>query len=259
MVGTRFFAAGFAVGLAGLLLAGCGLPDVAVPEISVPGADVPANFPAPAYGPAANPPDAATFAVGRSLFYGPLLSRDGSVSCGSCHQQVVAFAHQDHKLSHGVKSQLGTRDAPALQNLRWKPNLLWDGGAGHLETMPLTPLTNPVKMDETLPNMLRKLNADAGYTRRFAAVYGPEPIDSYRFLRALAQFTTTLTSANSRYDNYVRGEGLTKLSTAELRGRALVVQKCASCHSTDLVTRPGLNQATRRRGNNNGQTSAPAA
>ncbi len=234
---NRLAAASLAFGLAGLLGAGCQVPDVAAPApAAVPGAVLPANFPAPVYALAANAPDAAAFALGRSLFYDPRLSRDGSVSCGSCHQQFAAFANADHRLSHGVGSRLGTRNAPALQNLRWKAEFFWDGGPKSLETLPLAPLTNPLEMDETLPGVLAKLNADAAYPRRFAAVYGPGPITSYQFLRALAQFTAALTSANSRYDQYVRGEGSAGLSAPELRGRALFAQKCGSCHATDLFS-----------------------
>ena len=232
----RLAAASLAFGLAGLLLAGCGRDDVAVPAAPVLGAPLPANFPAPVYALDANPPDAATFALGRSLFYDARLSRDGSVSCGSCHQQFVAFANAGHRLSHGVGNQLGTRNAPALQNLRWKSEFFWDGGPKNLETLPLAPLTNPLEMDETLPRVLARLNADVTYTRRFAAVYGPGPIDSYRFLRALAQFTASLTSAGSRYDQYVRGERNAMLSAGEQHGRVLLAQKCSGCHATDLFT-----------------------
>ena len=232
----RTLVASLAFGLAGLLLGGCGLGDVAVPEAPVPGTALPVNFPAPVYALDANPPDAAAFALGRSLFYDARLSRDGSVSCGSCHQQFVAFANEGHRLSHGVDNRLGTRNAPALQNLRWKSEFFWDGGPKNLETLPLAPLTNPLEMDETLPHLLVKLNADAAYTRRFAQVYGPGPITSYQFLRALAQFTAALTSANTRYDHFVRGENNVQLNPAEQRGRLLLAQKCGSCHATDLFT-----------------------
>lgn len=236
MTAYRKVVASLACGLAGLLLAACSKADLAVPETAVPGITLPANFPAPVYALDANPPNAAAFALGRSLFYDPRLSRDGTVSCGSCHQQFAAFANADHRLSHGVGNLLGTRNAPALQNLRWKSEFFWDGGPKNLETLPLAPLTNPVEMDETLPHILTKLNADAAYTRRFAQVYGPGPINSYQLLRALAQFTASLTSANSRYDQVVRGEAGATLSAAEQRGRTLVAQKCANCHATDLFT-----------------------
>jgi cytochrome c peroxidase len=225
------------LGLLGLLGVSCHRADIAVPEpATVPGTVLPANFPAPVYALDANQPDAATFALGRSLFYDPRLSRDGTVSCGSCHQQFAAFANADHRLSHGVDNLLGTRNAPAMQNLRWKSEFFWDGGPKNLETLPLAPLTNPVEMDETLPHVLAKLNADPAYSRRFAQVYGPGPINSYQFLRALAQFMAALTSANSRYDQFVRGEAGATLSAAEQRGRMLLTQKCASCHATDLFT-----------------------
>lgn len=222
--------------LALLAVAGC-RPDADVrPDSEVPGTTVPANFPVPVYGADKNPPDRETFELGRTLFYDPRLSRDGTISCGSCHQQFAAFANAGHTLSHGVDGQHGTRNAPALQNLRWKPNFFWDGGPSNIETMPLAPITNPMEMDETLDNVLRKLNADADYQRRFAQVFGSGPIDSYQFLRALAQFSAALTSANSRYDRYARGESGGTLSELELGGLAVLRQKCSSCHAGELFT-----------------------
>jgi len=209
--------------------------DVAQPQ-AVPGAVLPSNFPAPVYALEANPPTQEAFELGRTLFYDPRLSRGNEVSCGSCHQQFVAFAHADHRVSHGVDGLLGTRNAPALQNLRWKRNFFWDGGPQNLETLPLAPLTNPVEMDETLENVLRKLNADPTYQKQFAKVYGESPINSQQFLRALAQFMASLTSANSRYDHFVRQEAGGQFNETELRGRALFTQKCAACHATDLFS-----------------------
>lgn len=223
-------------GLAGPLLAAC-TPDADVmPTWEVPGATVPANFPAPVYAAAENPPTREAFELGRTLFYDPRLSRTGDISCGSCHQQFVAFAHQDHRLSHGVDNRLGTRNAPALQNLRWRRELLWDGGAKHLETMPLAPITNPVEMDETLEGVLGKLNADPTYQRRFEQVYGRRPIDSQQLLKALAQFMAALTSSNSRYDQYARREAGGTLTAGELRGLTVLRQKCTPCHGGELFT-----------------------
>jgi cytochrome c peroxidase len=229
--------AGWAL-LAGLVLSGCQkqASEGAAPVEEVPGATQPANFPAMEYGPNQNPPYKATFELGRTLFYDANLSRDSTVSCGSCHQQAAAFAQAGHVLSHGVGNRLGMRNSSALQNLRWRRGLMWDGGIAHLENQPLAPFTNPVEMDETLSHLLAKLNGDANYRRRFAAIYGPGPVDSYRLLRALSQFTAALSSSNSRYDKAVRHEAGVTLSASELRGQALLVNKCASCHATDLFT-----------------------
>jgi cytochrome c peroxidase len=218
------------------LLAGCDDDPDFVAQEKVPGTTQPANFPAMRYAPSANPPTQATFALGRTLFYDVRLSADSTVSCGSCHQQAAAFAHAGHTLSHGVGQQLGSRNSPALQNLRWKPSFMWDGAAVHIENQPLAPINNPVEMGETLNGLLAKLNADARYRARFAAIYGPGPITSYQFLRALAQFTAALTSSNSRYDHYARREAGGTLDAAEQRGLTLVQQKCARCHASDLFT-----------------------
>jgi cytochrome c peroxidase len=202
----------------------------------VPGAKGPGNFPVPVYAPDQNPPNLEAFALGRTLFYDARLSRTGEVSCGSCHRQATAFSDAGQRLSQGVLGHLGTRNTPALQNLRWKKELLWDGGANHIETMPLAPLANHLEMDETLANVVRKLNADPEYRRRFAELYGRQPIDSYQFLRALAQFTAALTSDNSRYDHYVRHEAGGWLSESELRGLTVLRKNCSPCHSGELFT-----------------------
>jgi cytochrome c peroxidase len=203
---------------------------------AVPGTGQPANFPVMVYGLAKNQPDAATFELGRRLFYDPRLSSDGRVSCGSCHQAAAAFAHLGHRLSPGVAGRLATRHAPALQNLRWRQGFMADGGVLSLELQTLAPLTSPDEMNTPLADALAKLNADPEYRQLFAAVYGPGQIDTPQFLRALAQFTAALTSANARYDKYVRHEAGGTLTAPERRGRALFAAKCSSCHATDLFT-----------------------
>lgn len=190
---------------------------------------VPAGWPAPRYDFSGNPVTASGFELGRRLFHDPRLSRDGSISCASCHQQFAAFAHLDHRVSHGLNGANGTRNAPALFNLAWQPELMWDGAIHNLELQPLGPLGNPVEMGETLDGVLTKLRADAGYRRRFEAAFGPGEIDSRRMLLALAQFVGTLRSADSRYD---RGD----LGTQEREGLALFRQHCAACHREPLFT-----------------------
>ena len=225
------------LGAVGLATTSC-RPDADVfPDKEIPGTQLPSNFPVPVYNLNENPPTRAAFELGRTLFYDPRLSRTGKVSCGSCHQQSKAFADAGHRLSQGVDGQLGTRNVSALQNLRWKPNFFADGGPKHIETMPMAPITNPLEMDENIDNILCKLNAEANYQRRFAQVFGGnEPIDSYQFLRALAQFTASLTSSNSRYDRYTRHEAGSTLTDAELRGLAVLRQKCGNCHAGELFT-----------------------
>ncbi|MGH8446529.1 MAG: cytochrome-c peroxidase [Solimonas sp.] len=195
---------------------------------------VPPGWPAPRYDFADNPVTPAGFALGRALFYDPQLSRDGSIACANCHQQFAAFAHYDHRVSHGIGGVDGKRNAPALFNLAWQPDFMWDGAVHSLELQPLAPLANPIEMGETLPGVLAKLRADPAYPPRFAAAFGTPEIDSQRMLRALTQFIGTLQATHARYDTVMAGEA--SFTAPEQRGLAVFRAQCASCHREPLFT-----------------------
>ncbi len=231
---SRLLARGGLVAGLALSVAAAGLVSVATPT-PPPGAGQPLNFPAMVYGLARNQPDPATFELGRRLFYDPRLSRSGTVACASCHQQSRAFT-DGRALAVGVGGRLSPRNAPALQNLRWRHGFMADGGVLGLELQALAPLTSKAEMDTPLADALARLNADPTYRQRFAAIYGPGPIDTPQLLRALAQFTAALTSGQSRYDKHVRHEAGGTFSAPEQRGQALFVAKCGGCHATDLFT-----------------------
>ncbi|MVN78033.1 cytochrome-c peroxidase [Hymenobacter sp. HMF4947] len=237
LIGSQVYWQQAALVWAGVALLGASSCEPGRPtaQAAVPGTAQPANFPKMVYELAKNQPNAATFALGRQLFYDTRLSSSGTVSCGSCHQQSRAFT-DGQALAVGVGHRLSTRNAPTLQNMRWRRGFMADGGVLGLELQALAPLTSAVEMNTPLATALAKLNADPDYRRQFAAIYGPREIDTPQFLRALAQFTAALTSANSRYDHYVRHEAGGTLTAPELRGRALFVVKCAGCHATDLFT-----------------------
>jgi cytochrome c peroxidase len=196
--------------------------------------EVPAGWPQPHYRFENNPVTPAGFELGRRLFYEPLLSRDGSTSCASCHQQASAFAHTRHRLSHGIEDRVGTRNAPALFNLAWQPDFMWDGAVTHLELQPLAPLTNALEMDETLPRALDKLRAHADYPARFEAAFGSPQIDSQRLLRALAQFMGSMVSADSAWDRARAGQQ--PLDPSAARGASRFTEHCAACHVPPLFT-----------------------
>ena len=195
----------------------------------------PANFPEPAHDLAANPLTEEGIALGKMLFYDPALSRDNTISCGFCHQQATAFTHHGHDVSHGIGDQLGRRNSLPVQNLLWYRNFFWDGGVHNLDLVPLNAISNPVEMDEETANILGKLEGQQKYKDLFKAAFGSEEINSTRFLQSLTQFMATVISANSRYDKYVRNEGV-ELTPNELKGEVLFRQHCGSCHATDLFT-----------------------
>lgn len=174
------------------------------------------------------------FQLGKKLFYDPRLSQDGNISCANCHQQFAAFATYDHDLSHGLNNQHTTRNAPGLFNLAWMTRYHWDGGINHIEVQPLSPITSPTEMGETLENVLNKLKSDTVYSKLFRAAFGTTEINSQRMLKALAQFTGSIVSANSKYDKVLRGEA--KFTYAEENGYKIFKEKCASCHKEPLFT-----------------------
>jgi len=195
---------------------------------------VPPGFPRPVYDFKNNKLSPEVFVLGRKLFYDPILSADSTISCASCHQRIAAFGHFDHPLSHGINGLIGKRNVPSLQNLAWNKAFMWDGGVNHLEVQPLSPLTNPLEMGETVSHVLEKLHASPMYRADFYAAYGDTLISSERMLKALAQFTGLMVSADSRYDRFVQGRDT--FSTMEQRGLALFRSKCADCHKEPLFT-----------------------
>ena len=196
---------------------------------------IPDNFPAVKYNLIENPYSNEKRELGRKLFYDARLSRDNTVSCGSCHQQVVAFAHAGHRVSHGIDNKLGTRNAPALFNLAWNPLFFWDGGVGDLDLFHINPIQNPVEMDETIPNVITKLKTDNNYADLFKKAFGSTDITPLRFNQALSAFMISIVSNQSRYDDYIAGN-TAALNTSEKEGLQLFNQKCASCHAGILFS-----------------------
>jgi len=197
--------------------------------------EIPKGWPKPSTDIFANNPlTEEGFQLGRRLFYDGRLSKDGNFACATCHQQFAAFATYDHDFSHGFNNSFTTRNAPGLFNLAWSPLLQWDGGVNHIEVQPLAPLTAHNEMAENIDSVLRKLRKDTSYTRLFKAAFGTNIINSQRMLKALAQFTGSLVSYNSKYDKVIRGEAT--FTPGEQRGYEFFKLKCATCHKEPLFT-----------------------
>ncbi|MEM6298107.1 MAG: cytochrome c peroxidase [Bacteroidota bacterium] len=196
----------------------------------------PENFPEPTYTFENNPVTKEGFLLGRKLFFDPNLSRDGSVSCNTCHIQSTAFADaQQHPISIGIDGRIGIRNAPSIANMAFYPEFFWDGGVTHLDFVPIVALEAEFEMDESLPRVVEKLNNDPDYRTMFKEAFDIEEITLPYTLHAFSQFMTMMVSANSKYDKFIRGEGET-FTDLELEGMALFKQKCGSCHGGELFT-----------------------
>ncbi|MCP9770657.1 cytochrome-c peroxidase [Lacihabitans sp. LS3-19] len=197
--------------------------------------EIPSTFPTPTYNMASNPITEDGFVLGKKIFFDGKLSRDGTISCAECHNQVYAFTHHGHAISHGLDGLVGIRNAPTLVNLAWQNTFFWDGGVFDLDLFSLAPIENHVEMDEKIGNVLDKLRNDKDYPGLFKKAFGTEDITTERFLKSLSQFMLTLISANSRYDKYIAGKE--PFTSEETEGLRLFKEKgCVTCHPEPLFT-----------------------
>jgi cytochrome c peroxidase len=179
-----------------------------------------------------NPLTDAGIALGRKLFYDESLSADGKVSCGSCHNSYTAFAHVDHKLSHGVYDREGRRNAPALFNLAWSQSFMWDGAITTLDNQSLSPIASHTEMDLSLPAFLERVQRDTTYQTMYRHAFPGEPMSLPRLMQAIAQFELTFISQESRYDSMRRHQ--IAFTPQEQKGYELYKLYCADCHKEPL-------------------------
>jgi cytochrome c peroxidase len=191
--------------------------------------------------PADNPLTVEGVKLGRMLFYEKMLSRDNLISCASCHRQNAGFS-DPNKFSAGVRGERGHRQSMAVFNLAWHGDgFLWDGQAATLREQVLMPIVDPIEMDETLENVLRKINAVEKYRHQFKRAFDESEATAETIALALEQFLLSIVSQNSLYDDYLAGHA--QLSPLEQRGEFLFFNEfnpffpnisgadCVHCHS----------------------------
>jgi cytochrome c peroxidase len=119
-----------------------------------------------------------------------------------------------------------------LINLAWQQFFHWDGGVSSLNKQAINPLTHAKEMDNRLDEVIRRLNQSSFYRNRFYLAFGDSLIETAYMLKALASFTVSLVSANSKYDQVKRGES--SFTNQEESGHQLFKKYCASCHKEPL-------------------------
>ena len=176
------------------------------------------DFPDPQFA-SANQPTNAGVLLGRMLFYEKALSKDGTQSCADCHRQQHAFS-DSLQFSIGVEQMPGKRQAMAVMNLAWHKNgMFWDGRSASVHEQALKPIQDPLEMNETLPNVVSKLQAEKKYRDQFVRAFGNDSITPEKIGLAIEQFEFVMISNNSKYDQWKRGTAT--LTDAEERGRKL--------------------------------------
>jgi cytochrome c peroxidase len=164
--------------------------------------------------PADNLLTAERIELGRRLFFDRRLSRDGSISCASCHDPERAYS-DGRVLAVGIDGRVGRRNAPALINRGYGRLFFWDGRTRSLEEQVVKPITDRAEMDLSLDEAV-----------------GRTGLSSRELAGALASFVRSIFSGNSDYDRFSNGDR-DALTTEQQAGLRLFRGKanCVACHA----------------------------
>lgn len=172
--------------------------------------------------------DGRKVALGRTLFHEPLLSHDNSVSCASCHDLNKGGA-DGRSRSIGIHQAEGVINAPTVFNSGFNFKQFWDGRAATLEAQVDGPLLSATEMGSTWSEVVGKLRALPSYVDAFQKIF-PDGIQPENIRAAIAEFERSLTTPNSRFDRFLRGDDAA-ITTDEKAGyHKFKTLGCASCH-----------------------------
>lgn len=177
--------------------------------------------------------DPARAALGQKMFHDTRVSLDGTISCATCHILENGGAdEEDERVSEGINGLHGGVNAPTVYNAVFAIRQFWNGRAADLQEQAAGPATNPVEMgDQTLEQVVARLSADKALLREFAEAYPEEGLTPNTLTHAIAEFEKTLTTPDSRFDLYLRGD-TGAITTEELAGyEAFKKNTCAACHT----------------------------
>lgn len=175
----------------------------------------------------------AKVTLGKTLFFDPRLSKNGTISCNSCHN-VMAGGDDNRPNSVGIEGKTGGRSSPTVWNAAFLTVQFWDGRAASLEEQAKGPVTNPIEMGMSdWDTVVKLLSSIPGYEPLFKAAF-PEvekPISADNAVKAIAAYERTLITPNTPYDRYAKGDK-GALSEQQVKGLNTFAEVgCVGCHS----------------------------
>ena len=180
--------------------------------------------------PKENPFSESKLALGRMLFFDPVLSGSEIRSCASCHNPGLSWADgQPRAIGEGQKP-LAVR-TPTLIDVAWTPKLGWDGHFRDLEAVAMAPITAPGNMNLPEKTLIDRLSGIPGYVDAFDTAFGKGDITRRKVELALATFERLIVSRDAPFDRWIDGNE-SAISEAAKRGFDLFNGKanCAACH-----------------------------
>ncbi len=182
-----------------------------------------------------NPQTVEGVALGKKLFFDPILSADNTQSCASCHAPENAFTDSD-RFSVGIDGLEGNRNSMPIFNMafNYDEKFFWDGRVFSLERQAKQPVENPIEMHNTWSNAVTQLRNHEEYPELFERAFGSTMINANLVTKAIAQFERTLISGNAKFDRYLLGTAT--LTPEELNGFNIFMDEargdCFHCHGS---------------------------
>ena len=173
--------------------------------------------------------DPAKAALGKKLFFDPILSKSNTIACASCHD-LQHGGDDGSRISTGAESRKGSINAPTVYNSGFNFRQFWNGRAKDLKEQVAGPITNHVEMANTVANAVASLKKKPQYVAAFERIY-PEGITADTLADAIAEFEKALITPNAPFDRYLHGDK-NALSEKARRGYRLFESKgCILCHN----------------------------
>ncbi|GAA0531178.1 cytochrome c peroxidase [Chitinophaga japonensis] len=176
-------------------------------------------------------------ALGRRLFYDPVLSYNQQRSCATCHHPAKAFTDGLRTPAALPGEALVLRNTPTLLNAALQPAQFYDMRVAYLEDQVQAVVHNKAEMHGNLEEAALRLQQEKEYRQLFREAFhiAPPEINGYRIQQAIATYIRSLVRLNSPFDAYMQGD-TTQLTAAAKRGFNIFMgkAKCGTCHFMPL-------------------------
>lgn len=178
-----------------------------------------------------NPTTVEKVNLGYHLYYDTRLSKDGNISCNSCHG-LASFGVDNKVVSEGDDGSLGTRNSPTVYNAALHSTQFWDGRAKDVEEQAGMPILNPVEM--AMPHeqfVIDRLKDIELYKEMFKEAFpnDADPINYVNLGKAIGSFERQLLTPG-KWDEYLKGD-ITALTAEEREGLSVFMEVgCNTCH-----------------------------
>jgi cytochrome c peroxidase len=174
------------------------------------------------------PLDVRKVNLGKKLFHDPLLSKDNTISCATCHDLNKGGTDRKDR-SVGINKAEGVINSPSVFNSGLHFKQFWDGRADTLEEQVDGPALADKEMGSTWPEIVSKLQAVPAYVTAFSQIY-PDGVQRQNVRDAIAEFERSLITPNSRFDKYLRGDQQAITDDEKEGYRKFKSYGCIACH-----------------------------